>query len=307
MLPNPHIQTAEPDLFGLAPAPVKSPLNYTGGKYRMLPQLLPHFPEQIGTFVDLFTGGCNVGINVTARHTVCNDIIPYVIDIYRELRSQPKEQTWSHIDSRIKEYSLSADNEEGYRAFRDEYNRTRRPLDLYILAAHSFNYQIRFNSRHEYNNPFGRANSTFNAVMRRNLDLFIERLQQIDIEFTSLDFTAFDTSALGPADFVYCDPPYLITSAAYNDGRRGFRGWGDTEERQLLDLLDSLDTRGVRFALSNVLTHKGKTNDLLACWLRDRGHRCLHLRKNYAASSYHTTDRSKTATDEVLITNYTDP
>lgn len=36
---------------------VKSPLNYTGGKYKLLPQLLELFPKQVNTFVDLFAGG----------------------------------------------------------------------------------------------------------------------------------------------------------------------------------------------------------------------------------------------------------
>ena len=40
-----------------------SPLNYTGGKYKLLPQLLPHFPKGVERFVDLFCGGCNVGLS----------------------------------------------------------------------------------------------------------------------------------------------------------------------------------------------------------------------------------------------------
>lgn len=36
---------------------IKSPLNYTGGKYKLLPQLLELFPTNIDTFVDLFAGG----------------------------------------------------------------------------------------------------------------------------------------------------------------------------------------------------------------------------------------------------------
>ena len=43
---------------------VKSPLNYTGGKYKLLPQLLELFPKQVNTFVDLFAGGGNVSVNV---------------------------------------------------------------------------------------------------------------------------------------------------------------------------------------------------------------------------------------------------
>lgn len=36
---------------------IKSPLNYTGGKFKLLPQLLDVFPKDIETFVDLFAGG----------------------------------------------------------------------------------------------------------------------------------------------------------------------------------------------------------------------------------------------------------
>ena len=49
---------------------IQSPLNYIGGKYKILPQILPLFPSRIRTFVDLFCGGCNVGINVSADRTI---------------------------------------------------------------------------------------------------------------------------------------------------------------------------------------------------------------------------------------------
>ena len=33
---------------------IQSPLNYTGGKFKLLPQILPLFPKNIDIFVDLF-------------------------------------------------------------------------------------------------------------------------------------------------------------------------------------------------------------------------------------------------------------
>lgn len=36
---------------------IKSPLNYIGGKYKILNQILPLFPKKINNFVDLFTRG----------------------------------------------------------------------------------------------------------------------------------------------------------------------------------------------------------------------------------------------------------
>jgi len=52
---------------------IQSPLNYTGGKFKLLNQILPHFPEDIDVFLDLFCGGCNVGINVNADNMIFND------------------------------------------------------------------------------------------------------------------------------------------------------------------------------------------------------------------------------------------
>lgn len=53
---------------------IASPLNYTGGKFKLLPQILPLFPKKIDTFVDLFCGGCNVGLNVKSKKIIYNDI-----------------------------------------------------------------------------------------------------------------------------------------------------------------------------------------------------------------------------------------
>ena len=52
---------------------IKSPLNYTGGKYKLLKQIIPLLPDNINTFVDLFGGGFNVGINVKANKIIYND------------------------------------------------------------------------------------------------------------------------------------------------------------------------------------------------------------------------------------------
>ena len=49
---------------------IKSPLNYTGGKHKLLPQILPLFPTEINTFVDLFTGGGNIAVNVNANKII---------------------------------------------------------------------------------------------------------------------------------------------------------------------------------------------------------------------------------------------
>ena len=61
----------------------KSPMNYIGNKYRLLPQMMPLFPEKIDCFMDLFCGGLDVSINIDAEKKYANDINYYLIDIYK--------------------------------------------------------------------------------------------------------------------------------------------------------------------------------------------------------------------------------
>lgn len=232
---------------------IKSPLNYTGGKFKLLNQILPKFPADIGTFVDMFAGGCNVGLNVRSERTVFNDNLTYLIDLYRSLQALSEQEIFEHIYGRIRTLGLSKTNKAGYLALRDEYNVSKNPLDLFVLVTHSFNNQIRFNNKHQFNMPFGARD--FNTSMEKNLRSFLNRVKGMDCTFSNESFEDFDFSNLTRNDLVYCDPPYLISTATYNDGKRGFKGWGEAEEKRLLDVLDKLNELEIRFALSNVVEH----------------------------------------------------
>lgn len=278
---------------------IKSPLNYIGGKYRLLPQLLALFPDNIRVMVDLFAGGGDVFANAKADKIIANDINYHVINIFQTFKQYEAESLVSLIEEIIAKWQLSPSNEQAYKDFRCHYNKTGNPMELFVLICYSFNYQIRFNSRHEYNNPFGRDRSWFNPVLKDNLRSFCKPLQKVTL--TSENFKTYDFDSLGPGDFVYADPPYLITTGTYNDGRRGFEGWTETEEYALYRCLDRLDKKGVKFALSNVLQHKGRKNDILDGW---RKAYCTHLMNyEYKNSNYHGRNTDKITT-ELCITNY---
>ena len=69
--------------------------------------------------------------------------------------------------------------------------------------------------------------------MRNNLILFTQKLKDMNIEFSSEQFDKLNLQDLNNNDFVYCDPPYLITTGSYNDGNRGFKDWKEEEELKL--------------------------------------------------------------------------
>ena len=283
---------------------IPSPMNYIGGKYKLIPQLFPIFPKEVDTFVDLFCGGANIGVNVSANRILLNDNLTFLIDLYNCFRSNSVDETIAYIETRIANYGLSLTNQEGYLSLREEYNLNRNPLDLFVLVAYSFNHQIRFNNKHQFNCPFGKNRSRYNQNIKNNLISFINSIQSKNVFFSSLNFDEFDFSQLGTNDFVYADPPYLITTGTYNDGKRGFTGWNESTEKQLLEILTMLDHRRIKFGLSNVIHHKGKTNHILLSWIEENGYHINYLNKDYSNCNYHTLDKSKDASVEVLVTNY---
>jgi len=117
-----------------------------GGKYKLLKQIIPLFPDNINTFVDLFGGGFNVGINIEANKVIYNDTCKQVVELLNELYIKPTEDCLNEIDKLIYKFKLSKENQEGFNQLRDYYNNeNQNPLVFYTMICYAFNNQIRFN------------------------------------------------------------------------------------------------------------------------------------------------------------------
>lgn len=278
---------------------IKSPFNYIGGKYSILKDIIPMFPNKIETFVDLFGGGGNVGINIEAEKIIINDMNYKIIEFFNHLKHSKTEETLVEIDSIITKYALSKTNRDGFLQLRDDYNSNPQPVKLYVLISFSYNYQFRFNNGLEYNSSFGENRSSFNNNMRERLIKFSEMSKTKNVEYVSEFFEDFNYEQLTHEDFVYCDPPYLISTGNYNDGNRGFKNWNEESDNALMSILDKLSSNGVKWAMSNVLEHKGDINTNLSDWAKK--YNVVDILKNYNNSSYNT---SRGESREVLITNY---
>lgn len=293
---------------------IKSPLNYTGGKYKLLPQIEPLFPKNVERFIDLFCGGCNVAINVKAKEIICNDIEGHVISLMNYFNNHSAEEIINGIEGVIDEYELtrtwengyeyygcnSSDgvakvNKDGYLKLREDYNNGKKDeITFYTMLIHAFNNQINFNQKGEFNQHVNKRD--FNQALRKNLKVFVDELKNKDIKFIKGSFESLKVDKLNKQDFVYCDPPYLITAANYN------KIWGVEEEIKLLDKLDEIHKNGIKFALSNVLEHKGKRNELLINWSNKY---IIHdLNFDYKNCNYASNKKENNLSREVLITNY---
>jgi len=240
-------------------------------------------------------------VNINANKIICNDINYKVVEMVRLFCYADMNSVLRRIEEKINEYKLSKNNDNGYKNFRNYYNSAGNPIDLFTLSCFSFNYQFRFNNNLEYNNPFGKNRSCFSETTRKNLFSFMNEIRQKNIEFYARDFREMNIVNLGSNDFIYCDPPYLITTGTYNDGNRGFKNWTKNEEIALYNFLDDANKKNIRFALSNVFKHKNKENKLLIEWAKK--YKINYINNNYSNCNYQLKER-KAETVEVLITNY---
>lgn len=294
----------------------RSPLFYVGDKYKLAAQLLPLFPKEIGLFVEPFAGGGSISLNVDAKKIVLNDSNPFVASLHKWLQSQESsEELLSRLQARIRQLHLNSSyfgdtvpaelkvahpktyfaqqNKAAYEAFRGEFNKTDKSdmLDFFILLIFGFNRMIRTNSLGEFNVPVG--NVDFNPNVAKALEGYLDWAKSMRVETFNLDYEkCVSKLKLDSDSFLYFDPPYLIAQTEYN------KGWSKDDEARLLDYLDNLSRLGHRWALSNVLTYRGNTNELLTNW--SQKYDIVNLSANYI--NYHNNADKKPG--EVLVRNY---
>ncbi|MBR6629938.1 MAG: DNA adenine methylase [Bacteroidaceae bacterium] len=247
---------------------VQSPLNYTGSKTKMIDIIKQNLPlHHFETFIDVFGGGFNVGINISAERIIYNDINPFVVQLIESF----KIDTYSYLNyvaKLIRQYNLSPNNKEGYYALREKYNKTpiheRDPRMLYTLILYGFQQQIRFNAEFGFNNPVG--SRWFNECLLSKFITFARYSKKKNVEYSNVSFDEF-ADRITSETFIYADPPYRSTLGVYNDGKRGFEGWTKEHELRLCTFLDLANQVGAKFMLSYVLQVDEFYNYEMANWV----------------------------------------
>ena len=199
----------------------------------------------------------------------------------------------------IENHNLEKGNNGTYIKARNYYNSLPEGQKdiriLFALILYSFQQQIRFNSNYEFNNSAGVR--WFNDCILAKLISFSRAAKLKNIQFFSMDYINLeDVFPFNRDYFIYFDPPYKLTRGSYNDGKRGFKGWNDDLEKELLGYLDNLSYRNINWMLSYVIEHKGKKNDALEKWIKYNGYHCIPLGNVIGISGK--------PRKEVLITNY---
>ena len=291
----------------------KSPMYYLGNKYNVLEQMLKLFPKDINNFYDVFCGGLDVSLNIKANNIYSNDKHEDLIWLYQEISKYDSNTLGDELlDLDRKIFPM---NEYNGKALRSYYN--KKDMDIWkelIKAKREIYYKIRddFNKgNHNFINlmllilnsvgvieyrvvnrhcTYTCGNLRLNREMAKNINNFSKKLK--GIKLTNNDFRYLYSVGFNKDDFVYLDPPYLGTSQYKTK-------WNEKDEVELYKLLDYLNEKGVKFALSNFKDGENHNNEYLRKWC---GKYKMHELKD---KHFHLEGISKRGTrQEILITNY---
>ena len=195
---------------------LRPPLKWAGGKRWLVQHLHPLWePYRERRLVEPLCGGLAVTIGLNPARALHNDISPHAINFYRHLK-------------RGLRIALPMRNERTlYDAYRRRFNRLIAGVGarsaeaaalFYYLNRTGYNGLCRFNSRGEFNVPFGRY-----RTINYTRDFSAWRAVFANWSFTATDF---ESVRLADDDFIYADPPYDVEFTRY--AKEDF-GWRDQE------------------------------------------------------------------------------
>lgn len=228
-------------------------LKYAGGKQRLLPQLKPHLRLR-GRLVEPFVGGGSVFLGSDYSRYLLNDANPDLMAVWAALKERPRQYT----NSAAAFFSEANCSQEAYLAIRRDFNqatdRFERAIRLPYLNKHCFNGLYRTNAAGEFNVPWGGKKSVpvFPWDAMAHAATKLERCTLLCGDFS----TAIELSGYG--DVVYCDPPYLDSTAGQSFTGYTPQGFRIDDHLRLTQLARQAVERGATVLISNHDTEESR-------------------------------------------------
>jgi DNA adenine methylase len=234
--------------------PLVAPVvKWVGGKRQLLQDISNHIPDKFFTYYEPFLGGGAVLFHLQPNRAVVNDINEELINIYAVIRDNLEE-----LIEDLKRHKNEADYFYEIREL-DRDKKTYSQLSniekasrIIYLNKTCYNGLFRVNQQGEYNAPFGRYKNP-NIVNETTLRAVSNYFNRVKITFKCGDFEEA-VKGIRKGSFVYFDPPYDPVSDSANFTGYNKGGFDREEQTRLKELCDKLDTKGVKFLLSNSAT-----------------------------------------------------
>jgi DNA adenine methylase len=288
-------------------------LKWAGGKTQLLPEIERSLPKEITskkfTYVEPFVGGGAVLFWImenfpNVENAIINDINADLTNTYKIIASQPQVliEVLEKFEKKFHLFENDLIKRKAYymeqRALfntRSNDKVTQAALVIFLNKT-CFNGLFRVNKSNGFNVPMG--DSTKQKICDNENIMAVSKVLQ-RVEILTGDYRDTLKYAEQPALF-YFDPPYkpLSNTSSFNTYTKD--DFGDTEQIELRDFCNTLDSLNHYWMLSNSDV-KGK--DITDTFFDDI-YKDFNINRVYARRSINADGAKRGKLTELLITNY---
>jgi DNA adenine methylase len=187
-------------------------LKWAGGKHKLVPFIASHLSPLRRRLIEPFAGSAALSLALEFESYLLNDANPDLIGLFQILKNEKQ----AFIDYAHQYFSAEHNQEKRFYALREQFNNSEAPIEraaLFVyLNRHAFNGLCRYNSKGQFNVPFGRYRAPY--FPEKEMQAFTQKAERMEIQCSDFQ-TALQQ--VNSDDTIYCDPPYvpLSTTASF--------------------------------------------------------------------------------------------
>lgn len=283
---------------------MKPILKYSGGKSRELNNYIQHITSQkYEVYFEPFIGGGATYFYLEPKKAIINDVNSKLIDFYLDVKNNylPLKKELKELECIYKENQIAYEelkknnpdnkffnlNEELYYKMRNLFN---YPTDefmkstlYFFINKTAYSGIIRYNSKGEYNVPYGYYKNFNTDVITENHKILLQNTTILNTDYSNV----FNLAT--PKDIMFLDPPY---DCSFNDyGNLGTKdGFNEEEQRRLAEDFKNLNTRALMVIGKTKLTQELYGNNIIE-----------EYSKNY---SINIKNRFSSAATHIVVSNF---
>jgi DNA adenine methylase len=217
-------------------------VKWVGGKQALADTLVSNFPKKFENYFEPFLGGGSVLLTVNPRVGYVSDQNSWLIDTYIAIK-----EDWEAVAAALDKLP---NNRESFLKIRkaqpETLNPIKRAAHFIYLNKTCFRGLFRVNKKGEFNVPYGEYDRRYYSP--ENLKAVAQSFRKVF--FDCCDFEATAVKAV-KGDFVYFDPPYYKVGGYSDFNRYTANQFREMDHLRLASLCNELDSRGVKWAVSN--------------------------------------------------------
>jgi DNA adenine methylase len=217
-------------------------VKWAGGKQGLSTKLVNYFPSFVRKFYEPFIGGGSVFFTIMPKSSVVGDLNTWLIDTYEAIRDD-----WKVVADELDKLPNTKEDFLRIRKIKPQsLSLQKRAAQFIYLNKTCFRGLYRVNRLNEFNVPYGTYNRRYYDP--QNLAEVSEALKHT--EFRRCDFELC-LNDITKEDFVYFDPPYYKLGGYADFNRYTSDQFRDLDHIRLATLCKSLDSCGIKWAVSN--------------------------------------------------------